>query len=308
MTSNVPKIGFIGFGEVAYWFSDGLREEGIQGISAYDKAAGEGGYGQVIRQRAQDAGVTLMPTLEELVKRSDLVISSVWGNVALEVAAQAAAFMTASKIFADLNNSVPSVKKNAAMAINNEGAKFVDIAVISSPARLRHKVFLYVSGDGAEEFKTIMSKYGMIIQLVPGEAGNATTLKTLANIYYKGIQAVYFELALSARKVGIDPDLVGPLLAQSVKGVPREKDMAHWLVRGAVHAERKAAEVKEIAKEMREWGIEPIMTEATMKRLAMIARYELKDYFKAESPSVEDYQAILDAIEKIGKERAIGVR
>jgi 3-hydroxyisobutyrate dehydrogenase-like beta-hydroxyacid dehydrogenase len=265
-------------------------------------------YGQVIRQRAEEAGVALVPTLKELVERAELVISSVWGNAALEVAREAAQYITPEKIFADLNNAVPSAKKRGAEVINGRGAKFVDIALLAAPAQVGHRSLLYVSGDGAEEFKTVMSKSGLIIHAVPGEAGKATTIKTLANIYYKGLQALYLELALAARKVGVNPDLVGTLLAQTQKAVPRENDLAHWLVRGGVHAERKAAELTEIVEELKEWGMEPVVMEAATTRLAMTAQYGLKDYFKAALPPVKDYQTILDAIEKIGKEKKIGIR
>ena len=41
MISKNPRIGFIGYGEVAYHFSKGLKEDGIREIYAYDKSAKE---------------------------------------------------------------------------------------------------------------------------------------------------------------------------------------------------------------------------------------------------------------------------
>jgi hypothetical protein len=41
MISKSPRIGFVGFGEVAYHFSKGLKEDGIREILAYDKNASE---------------------------------------------------------------------------------------------------------------------------------------------------------------------------------------------------------------------------------------------------------------------------
>ena len=183
----------------------------------------------------------------------------------------------------------------------------VDIGLFASPAQMGHKAFKYASGDGAEQFKAVMSRYGMNIEVVPGEAGKATTIKTLVNIYYKGAQALCLELAFSARKVGIDLDTLGPLLVKPVATLPREKEMAFWIVRGGLHAERKTAELRDIIEAMKEWGIEPIMMEAARKRLNLIAQYRLKDYLKAELP-LEDYQTILEAIDKIGEERKIDLK
>lgn len=307
MTSTNPIIGFIGFGEVAYHLSRGLSKEGLEPILAYARSSAKPGYGEVIRQRAQEAGVELMPTLAELVTRSEVVISAVYGHVALEVAEDAARFIHPDSLFADLNNAAPSAKQRAAEVIHAKGAKFVDIGLFETPARAGHKGLMIVSGDGAGPFKEVMSQYGMNIEVVPGEAGQATTIKTLANIYIKGIQALCLELALSAHKAGIDLDLLGPLVVKPVAALPREQEMAFWIVRGGLSAARKAAELQDLLETIEGWGINPIMMEATIKRLNLIAQYELKDHFKAGLP-LEDYQAMLEAMSKISEERKIGLK
>jgi 3-hydroxyisobutyrate dehydrogenase-like beta-hydroxyacid dehydrogenase len=305
--STNPIIGFIGFGEVAYYLSRGLRKEGVEHILAYARSMAKPGYGEGIRHRAQEAGVELTPTLEELVTRSELVISAVYGHVALEVAEDAARFIHPGSLFADLNNAPPSAKKQGAEVIHAKGAKFVDIGLFETPARAEHKALMVVSGDGAELFKEVMSKYGMNIEVIPGEAGKATTIKTLANIYIKGIQALCLELALSAYQAGVDLDLLGPLVVRPVATLPREQDMAFWIVRGGLYATRKAAELQDMLETIEGWGIDPIMMKATIQRLNLIAQYELKDHFRA-GLSLEDYQAMLEAMHKIAQERAIGLK
>jgi hypothetical protein len=116
-----------------------------------------------------------------------------------------------------------------------------------------------------------MALYGMNPEIVAGEAGRATTIKTLANIYYKGIQALCLELAISAWKVGIDPQLLAPLVIKPVESLPKDEEMAFWIVRGIVHAERKAAELESIIKAVRQWGVKPIMLDATRKRLKSVS-------------------------------------
>jgi len=58
MIPKSPRIGFIGFGEVAYHFSKGLKADGIREILAYDKNAREIKKGDGAT-RAQEAGVQL---------------------------------------------------------------------------------------------------------------------------------------------------------------------------------------------------------------------------------------------------------
>jgi len=48
MTFDHPRIGFVGFGEVAYHFSKGLKEDGIRESLAYDKTAKEVTKGEVV--------------------------------------------------------------------------------------------------------------------------------------------------------------------------------------------------------------------------------------------------------------------
>ena len=302
MTSENPIIGFIGFGEVGYHLSKGLKKEGIEHILAYSRSIAESNC----IKRAEDAGVELIPTLNDLAARSEILISAVHGNVALEVAKDAASYINPGAIFADLNNATPSAKKLAAEVINAEGAQFVDIGLFEPPAQSGHKALMYVSGDGAEQFKEVMSKYGFIIEVLPGEPYKATVIKTLANIYMKGVQAVCLEVAVSAHKAGIDLEILGPLVTRPVASLPKDKILAFWATRGGLSAARKTAELQDIVRAMKEWGVDPIMMEATIKRLNLIAESTLKDYLDEMHPY--DYKAISEAIDKIDKERKIDLK
>jgi 3-hydroxyisobutyrate dehydrogenase-like beta-hydroxyacid dehydrogenase len=307
MTSKNPRIGFIGFGEVAYHFSKGLKEDGIQEIFAYDKNAKERTKGEIVRRCAREAGVELVPSLRQLVGKSDVIISAVWGSAALKVAVQCASFVKAGQFYCDINNTAPSVKTQGAMMLTDKGVKYVDLALFVAPDRDKHRSFMLASGNGARPFKRIMAPYGITPEVVTGGAGRATTIKTLANIYYKGIQALCLEVALSAWKVGIDPELIAPLVIKPVESLPKDEEMAFWIVRGIVHAERKAAELESIIKAVRQWGVKPIMLDATRKRLKTIADYGLKRYLEGVGRKGSD-KALLKAIGKVHKERGLEIK
>jgi 3-hydroxyisobutyrate dehydrogenase-like beta-hydroxyacid dehydrogenase len=295
-----PRIGFIGFGEVAYHFSRGLKEDGIREILAYDKNAKEITKGEMVRRRAREARVQLAPNLRQLVVESDLIFSAVWGNAALKVAGRCASFVRAGQFYCDVNNTAPSVKMRGAEMLNAKGAKYVDLALFVAPDRDKHRSFMLASGDGAHPFNKVMARYGMKPEVVPGGAGKATTIKTLVNIYYKGIQALCLEVAMSAWKVGIDTELLAPLVIKPVESLPKEEEMAFWIIRGILHAERKAAELESIIKAVREWGIKPIMLDAARKRLKTVSEYGLKGYMKGGGRKGND-RALLKAIGKAQK-------
>jgi 3-hydroxyisobutyrate dehydrogenase-like beta-hydroxyacid dehydrogenase len=196
------------------------------------------------------------------------------------------------------------VKTQGAEVLNAKGAKYVDLALFVAPDRDRHRSFMLASGDGARPLKRIMAPYGMSPEVVKGGAGRATTIKTLANIYYKGIQALCLEVALSAWKVGIDPELIAPLVVKPVESLPKDEEMAFWIIRGIVHAERKAAELESIIKAVREWGIQPIMLDATRKRLKTVSEYRLKSTLEGVGLKGSD-RALLKAIGKAQKKRGV---
>ena len=300
MIFKSPRIGFIGFGEVAYHFSRGLKEDGIREILAYDKNAKEITKGEMVRRRAREARVQLVPSLRQLVVESDLIFSAVWGNAALKVAGRCASFVRAGQFYCDVNNTAPSVKMRGAEMLNEKGAKYVDLALFVAPDRDKHRSFMLASGDGAHPFNKVMARYGMKPEVVPGGAGKATTIKTLVNIYYKGIQALCLEVAMSAWKVGIDTELLAPLVIKPVESLPKEEEMAFWIIRGILHAERKAAELESIIKAVREWGIKPIMLDAARKRLKTVSEYGLKGYMKGDGRKGND-RALLKAIGKAQK-------
>jgi len=302
-----PRIGFIGFGEVAYHFSKGLKRDGIREISAYDKNAKERTKGEIVRRRAEEAGVELVPNLRQLVGRSDVIFSAVWGSTALKVAGQCASIAKAGQFYCDINNTAPSVKTRGAEMLNAKGVKYVDLALFVAPDRDKHRSFMLASGEGARPLKRIMAPYGMNPEVVAGGAGRATTIKTLANIYYKGIQALCLELALSAWKVGIDPQVLASLVVKPVESLPKAEEMAFWIIRGIVHAERKAAELESIIKAVREWGVTPIMLDATRKRLKTVSDYGLKSFLEGVDRKGSD-KDLLKAIGKVQKERGLEIK
>ena len=71
----MTKLGFIGFGEAAFNIAKGLKQEGLNGIIAYDKFWNVAPQGELIAKRAAEASVVLVPSMQELVESSEIVMS-----------------------------------------------------------------------------------------------------------------------------------------------------------------------------------------------------------------------------------------
>lgn len=307
MVTQRPRIGFIGFGEVTYHILKGLHQEEVNGIRVYSRSASKSDKTAYHQNRAQKIGANLQDSLQELISASDIIISAVRGDTSLEVAQQAAQFLKPGQIFADLNNAIPAVKKTASTIINARGAKFVDIALLELPIQVLHKALMYVSGDGALDFIQKMKQFKMNLKFIGEEPGKAAMIKALVNIFMKGLQGVYLEFALCAQKAGVSLDLLEPLLITPVLNLPKEKDMAFWIIRGALLASRKTNEMKEVLEMVHDLNIDPIMLEATIERLSRVARFKLNRYFDATLP-VEEYQSIISKIFQVGEDENIAIR
>ncbi len=301
------KIGFIGFGEVTYHFVKGFYQDRIDGIQIYSRSLSEPEKTEYHQKRAETIGAKLKFSLKELISSSDIIISSVRGDVSLEVATQAAQFLKPGQIFADLNNAIPSVKIKSSKIINEKGAKFVDIALLELPIQVMHKSLMYVSGDGAKDFMRMLDQFNLNIKYISDQPGKAAMIKALVNVFMKGLQGVYLEFAVSALKAGIDLDLLEPLLITPVQNLPREKDMALWIIRGALLAERKTNEMKEVMEMMHDLDVNPIMLKATVERLNWVKQFKLNRYFDATLP-VTKYQKIIEKIMQISEDENIAVQ
>lgn len=80
------KIGFIGYGEVAYELSTGLKTEGLDHFYAYDVLLQNEKHAGTMKEKATRTGVELTSNVSEVIGKSDIVIAAVPANKTLEVA------------------------------------------------------------------------------------------------------------------------------------------------------------------------------------------------------------------------------
>lgn len=290
---NPPTLGFIGFGEAAFHIGSGLQAEGIPQIYAFDILADDAKVGPVIRERAGAARVRLASSLEELLQDVDLVICATSAKYALAIAREAAAFVRAGQIYADLNSSSPRVKQEIDAVIRPTGGLFVDVAVMELVPPHRHKVPMSVSGGGARRFKELLDPYGMNITYVNDRAGSSSAFKMLRSIFMKGLTALLLETLTAARKAGIDKEIMASI-SGTLDGQPIETLANLLLTRTAVAAERRAAEMGEVVATLQDMGLDSSASAATRGKLKALADLDLKTLFHHKPP--DHYSQVLDAI------------
>jgi 3-hydroxyisobutyrate dehydrogenase-like beta-hydroxyacid dehydrogenase len=269
-------LGFLGFGEVGYYMSRGLKKAGFGRIIAYDKAFSDGGsFAGTIGSRADEAGVELVSSLQEMLKQADVIISALPAKYSLEAVKELLGHSVVARLFVDVSTAKPEAKKKMEELFGGKEIKFADGAMLGPLPTYGHTVPVIASGSGAAEWAEMMTPFGMKIELVEGPAGAASSIKLVRSVFMKGLEALLVETFLFAKKSGAE-DIVLESIAETLK-VPFQNTAQRMIAADLVHAERRAFEVGESIDLMKDLGIEPVMAEAIVKRLKKSAALGTRD-------------------------------
>jgi 3-hydroxyisobutyrate dehydrogenase-like beta-hydroxyacid dehydrogenase len=292
----LEKLGFVGFGEAAYHLAKGLREAGVAHTFAYDIHTHTPGKGERILSRAAETGTQLTPSPAALAEAADVIIAAVTADQAVMAAHQTAPSLTARHLYADINSVSPSAKQAVGRAVAEAGARFVEVAVMAAVPPHGHKVPMLIGGAAAPEFEAMFTPLGMRMEVVStSQIGGAVAVKMFRSVIYKGLEALIFECVLGASHYGAEPRVFASL-EKDFPGLDFKKLADYMVGRVVVHGERRAREMEEAAVTLRELGIDPIMTEATARRMDWAAKLDLRAQFGGEFP--KNYAEVLAAIEE----------
>jgi 3-hydroxyisobutyrate dehydrogenase-like beta-hydroxyacid dehydrogenase len=292
----IDKVGFVGFGEAAFHIAKGLREAGLSRTYAYDINTHTPGLGETIRSRAQDAQAELLDSSDALASACDLIFSAVTADQALKAAQQTAPYLVARHCYADLNSVSPQMKQAICRAVSVSGAKFVEAAMMAPVPPHGHKVPTLLGGEAAPAFRELLQPLGVRMEVVStDQIGRAAAVKMFRSIVYKGLEALMLECVLGASHYGAESRVFASL-NESFPGVDFQKLADYMIGRVAIHAERRAREMEEVVKTLRELGIDPMMTEATVRRMDWAASFDLRTHFGGEFP--KSYKEVLEIVER----------
>ncbi len=128
---------------------------------------------------------------------------------------------------------------------------------------------------------------------VLGPEVGAAAIKMLCSVVTRGLEALLLECLLGAKRYGAG-DRVLASVAESFPGLDWTR-LAHYLLgRTALHAERRAHEMDEVAATLEALGVEPIMARAATERLRRCAALGVQDEFGSVAP--ERYQEVIAAL------------
>ena len=275
---NTPRVSFIGFGEAGQAIASGLRESGIEQIAAWDILF-PAAAGATLKAAGQQMGVRLAASAADAVAESDMVISAVTAASSLEAAQSVAPHLKGNPYYLDINSVSPGRKQATARLLDGK-ARYVDVAVIAPIHPKRHRTPLLIAGPYAEGIAPLLGEMDMTLKVVSADIGKAAAIKMIRSVMIKGIEALTLECFLAAERAGLVEE-VAVSMKNNYPTLDFGKIADYNIERMASHGERRAAEMEESCVTLRELGLDPLMTEGTVRRQREMGRMGKTDAVRA---------------------------
>jgi len=289
MTPRV--VGILSPGDMGSAIGRVLHEHGLEVVTCLE------GRSELTRLRAREAGFREVASYDDLVREADLLLSVLVPSEALAVAervAEAVRRTGASLVYADCNAIAPRTVAEIAGVLTEAGCTFVDAGIIGGPPGAGGGTRFYCSGPDCSGFESLR-EHGLDVRVVGPTIGQASGLKMVYAASTKGTTALWTELLVAARLLGLEEALAAELEGSAV---------ARQVMRGIPSMPRRArrwiGEMEEIAKTFEDLGLTPLMLQGAADLYRLVGETPLADQTSREpDPSLV---AVLGGLaERVGK-------
>ncbi|HUF72781.1 MAG TPA: DUF1932 domain-containing protein [Gammaproteobacteria bacterium] len=291
-------IGILGTGDM------GSAVGAVLGRAGYRVVTALAGRSAASRALATGAGFDDLGSHDRLIGESELLLSILPPAAACDFAAASAAIIRARGreiVYADCNAVSPVTVRSIETLFAGGPARFIDIGIVgpapkpktASPTRF------YVSG--ADRQAVLGLDVPELAMIDMGDRiGRASALKMCYAAMNKGVDALYANLLLAARRLGVQRELMRELESSQPEAGSRIARRVPFL---AATAERFTGEMAEIAATFDAAGVSGDFYRGAEWLYALLARSALAAETRATQPderSLEEalaaYAAALDAM------------
>jgi 3-hydroxyisobutyrate dehydrogenase len=247
------KFTLFGLGEAGSIFANDLIKLGHQ-VYAFDPAA-----------VATPSGVVRFDNPVDAVADTEVVISATAAADSTLALEQALDHMPNSVLYADFSTASASLKSQLAITAKSKDIDFVDVALLAVVPGKGIRTTALVAGSGAEQFVEIFTQFGMPVESIGSNAGDAATRKLLRSVFMKGMAAVVIEAIKAGEKADQLEWLWGNIFDEITQG---DAGLLHRLVSGTgPHALRRLHEMEASEALLSDLGVDPVMTRSTVQSL-----------------------------------------
>ena len=291
------RIAILSPGDMGHGVGKVLAERGYTVITCL------AGRSQRTRELAAAAGFGDVPSLEDVVRKADLIMSILVPSQAVALATEVAQAMRAtgtSRPFADCNAVSPRSASAIAAIIGGAGGDYIDAGIIgSSPAR-GAVPRIYTSGPGAGLMDELDGA-GVAVRNLGRSIGRASAIKMCYASMTKGTNALRVAMLAAADSLGLYDELLeelgqsqGGTLSQMKSGIPGlPANAGRWI-----------GEMEEIAETFEQAGVTPRFHQGAAEMFRLLAATPFADESPETIDSGRTLQETIRAITGLLRERA----
>lgn len=273
----IKTVAIIGTGDMGHAVGWMLKGHGLRVVTCLQ------GRSPRSRRLAEAAGIEDLPSLEALVRQSDVFLSIVPPDQAVALAEEMRTALLATGrllLYVDGNAVSPQTARQIAAIITAAGGRYVDGGIIGPPPTRPGTTRFYVSGPEAGE---LMALNGSGIEFL--SAGEDVTAASALKMCYaaisKGTAALWFESLVTAETLGVAASLYQELRRSQAEAFPTlERQMPGIPPK----AWRWVSEMEEIAATFAQVGLTPKIFEGAADLYRFISTTPLAN----ESPETVD--------------------
>lgn len=274
----------MGYGEAAARFARDFRQAGFTDIVAYSRSGARAQPGDLVHQRAEAAGVTLLKSVSMLAKKSDIIIALTPGKSAVPALKKILKYLRPEQLYVDASsNSAHAMEQAAALA--GDRVKFVDASIMGPVDIMGLKAPFVASGRHAAEFRERMTPHGMVINVVGSNPGDASAMKLIRSVLMKGLAMLLLETMEAAHRRNI-LDAVIEDSSVTFNEIPFQKIIRRYVGGTAVHCERRIHEMKECLDLLKEMGSTDRATKSTIAMLREMVAMGMPQKFTTEPETI----------------------
>ncbi|MEX2366187.1 MAG: DUF1932 domain-containing protein, partial [Pseudohongiellaceae bacterium] len=245
----MKKTAIFGLGEAGSLIARDLFAAGVE-VRAYDPA-----------DVATPEGVIRHENPAAIVRDADMVFALTAAADAVQAMKQALEDIPATAIYADFSTAAAGLKQTLATLAHSAGFAFADVALLAIVPGHGIRATALVSGTGATEFARRMRPFGMPVNEIGDQAGDAATRKLLRSVMMKGLAAVTIEAMRAAQAAGCQ-DWLWQNLGDEISKANADT-LARLVTGSQKHALRRLHEMEASTTLLQELGIDPVMTRCT---------------------------------------------
>ncbi|HLF76070.1 MAG TPA: DUF1932 domain-containing protein [Dehalococcoidia bacterium] len=201
--ADIRRVGILSPGDMGSGIGLVLHANSLDVLTCLE------GRSALSRLRAQEAGFRDVPSLDDLVRESDMILSVLVPAEATPIAESVAAAMRrtgATPVYVECNAIAPQTVLAIETTIRSAGATFIDAGIIGGPPRIGYSPNFEASGPDTAPVE-VLRNYGINVKVVGTRIGQASGLKMMYAASTKGTTALWTEIMVAARALGLEEAL-----------------------------------------------------------------------------------------------------